>query len=340
MANITTGTTLNELTPSTGGVNNQGRLSHVPSDLLPKELVGPIFDATQEHSMILQHGQPIPVGYGDTVISTTLKRPAVGQVGTGTDNAKREGAQVPLSGTAWGTRSFAPIKLGTVITASKEFVRRNPQGLYTQIQRDLPLALGRAVDLAVLHGKNALTGTALVGIDTNNVIANTTNIVNFVETTSTTVYEDLLAGYDLVGSNPNFEFNAWVVDPRFRTTLAREGALRDANGNIDPARIDLSAKMGQVLGLPAHFGRAVGGDLDACADSGLRVIGGDFSQLGYGFADQIEISMSDTATIVDADGNSISMFQTKQVAIMIDVTFGWVLGSKQGFVKFENVATP
>lgn len=325
--------TLNELTPNSAG-DHQGRLAHVPSDLLPKTLVGPIFDKAQESSLVLRLGQSIPVTYGETVIPTTIKRPEVGQVGTGTSNEQREGGVKPLSGTAWDTKSFSPIKLATIVTVSEEFARSNPQGLYTQLQGDLAYAIGRGIDLAVFHGKSPLTGSALVGIDTTNVIVNTTNSVNFADTTTTTVYEDLLTGYDLVSND--FEFNGWAVDPRFRSTLVKEGALRDANGNIDPARIDLSAQVGNVLGLPAAFGRAVGGDLGAATDSGLRVIGGDFSQLRYGFADQIRVKMTDTASLSDGT-NTVSMWQTNQVAILIEVTFGWVLGDKQAFVKFDSI---
>lgn len=324
--------TLNELAPNTPDVNHQGRLAHVPSDLLPKELVGPIFDKAQETSLVLKMGQTIPVGYGDTVIPTTVKRPEVGQVGVGTSNEQREGGVKPLSGTAWDTRSFAPIKLATIVTVSEEFARTNPKGLYTQLQGDLAYAIGRGIDLAVFHGKSPLTGSALQGIDTANVIANTTNVKNL---TAGNVYSGLIDGYDLVSADSNNEFDGWAVDPRYRSTLVREGAWRDNNGNIDPARINLAARGGDVLGLPAQFGRAVGGDLGAATDSGIRVFGGDYSQLRYGFADQIRVKMTDTASISDGT-NTYSMWQTNQLAILIEVTFGWVLGDKEAFVKFTH----
>lgn len=324
--------TLNELAPNTPDVNHQGRLAHVPSDLLPKELVGPIFDKAQETSLVLKMGQTIPVGYGDTVIPTTVKRPEVGQVGVGTSNEQREGGVKPLSGTAWDTRSFAPIKLATIVTVSEEFARTNPKGLYTKLQGDLAYAIGRGIDLAVFHGKSPLTGSALQGIDTANVIANTTNVKNL---TAGNVYSGLIDGYDLVSADSNNEFDGWAVDPRYRSTLVREGAWRDNNGNIDPARINLAARGGDVLGLPAQFGRAVGGDLGAATDSGIRVFGGDYSQLRYGFADQIRVKMTDTASISDGT-NTYSMWQTNQLAILIEVTFGWVLGDKEAFVKFTH----
>ncbi|ETZ60870.1 phage major capsid protein [Mycobacteroides abscessus] len=325
---------LNELAPNTTD-NHQGRLAYTPSELLPPTVVGPIFDQAQEHSLVLQLGEQIPVSYGETVIPTTTKRPAVGQVGTGTSNAQREGGTKPLSGTAWDTRAFSPIKLATIVTVSEEFAQKNPAGLYTQLQGDLAYAIGRGVDLAVLHGKDALRGTALQGIDTDNVIANTTNYKNL---TAGNIMEGLLDGYDLVNADSKFNFDGWAVDPRFRSTLARASVFRDANGNIDPSRVNLNAGVTDILGLPAHFGRGVGGDLDAATDSGIRIIGGDFSQLRWGFADQIRVKISDTASLSDGS-NTVSMWQTNQVAILVECTFGWVLGDKQGFVKFSNLGT-
>lgn len=325
---------LNELAPNSSD-NHQGRLATTPSELLPPTVVGPIFDQAQAHSLVLQLGEQIPVSYGETVIPTTTKRPAVGQVGTGTSNAQREGGTKPLSGTAWDTRAFSPIKLATIVTVSEEFARKNPAGLYTQLQGDLAYAIGRGVDLAVLHGKDALRGTALQGIDTDNVIANTTNYKNL---TAGNIMEGLLDGYDLVNQDSKFNFDGWAVDPRFRSTLARASVFRDANGNIDPSRVNLNAGVTDILGLPARFGRGVGGDLDAATDSGIRIIGGDFSQLRWGFADQIRVKISDTASLTDGS-NTVSMWQTNQVAILVECTFGWVLGDKQGFVKFSNLGT-
>ncbi|EFV12948.1 phage major capsid protein [Segniliparus rugosus] len=330
--------TLNELSPNVEG-NHQGRLAHVPSDLIPKNLVGPIFEKAQESSLVMRLGERIPVTYGETVVPMTIKRPEVGQVGAGTSNEEREGGLKPLTGTAWATKSFSPIKLAGIVTVSEEFARTNPQGLFTKVQKDLAYAIGRGIDLAVFHGKSTLTGGALLGIDTDNVIANTTNSVNFPDTASTTVYEDLLAGYDLVAANSDFDFSGWAVDPQFRSTIVKEGAWRDANGNVDPARVNLASTTGDILGLPAQFGKAVGGKLGAAADSGIRVIGGDFSQLRYGFADEIRVKVSDTATLSDGT-NTVPLWQTNQVAILIEVTFGWILGNKQGFVKFSNVKTP
>lgn len=331
-------TNLNELAPS-GSTNHQGRLSWVPTDLLPPIVTGPIFDIAQEQSLVMKLGRRIPVQYGETVIPTTTKRPAVGQVGSGTTNAQREGGLKPLSGTAWDTKSFSPIKLATIVTVSEEFLRKDPQGLYTQLQSDLGYAIGRGIDLAVFHGREPLSGNTLAGIDTSNVICGTPNTINL---RNGNVYNDLLDGYDIVNGQYKYEFNGWAVDPRFRSRMLRESIVTAFGTPNAPAvplngsqAIDLSTTTSQVLGLTAHYGRGVGGDLDAATDSGYRVVGGDFQQLAYGFADQISVKTSTEATLTDGT-NTVNLWQTNQVAILVEVTFGWVLGNQNAFVTFTD----
>lgn len=331
---------INELAPSAAD-NHQGRLAYVPDNLLPKTITGPLFEKAQESSLALKLGTPIPVTFGETVIPVTTKRPEVGQVGTGTTNAQREGGVKPISGTAWDSKSFQPIKIATIVTFSEEFAKTNPQGFYSQIQTDLAYAIGRGIDLAVFYGKQPINGAAVQGIDANNIITNTANLVNFPDTTTTTVFDDLLAGYDLVANNPNNEFSGWAVDPRFKSTLIREGAARDITGKtLNVSQVNLNSGVGDILGFPAHYGRAVSGELGVNADSGIRVIGGDFSQLRIGFADSIRYKMTDTASLSDGAGNTVSLWQTNQAALLVEVTFGWILGDKNAFVKFSNKKTP
>lgn len=318
----------NEVAPNTTA-QHQGRLAYLEEDFVPKEIVGPIFEKAQESSLVLRLGERIPVTYGETVIPVNTKRPEVGQVGVGTANSEREGYKKPVSGVAWGSKSFSPIKLATIVTASEEFARKNPQGLFTQIQTDMAYAIGRGIDLAVFHGKRPDTGAALVGIDTTNVLANTANSLTLGATDNT--YAKLLDAYELVVADE--DFTGWAVDPRLRARLIRDGAEKDVNGNLmSPRDINLSAQSGNILGYRAEYGKAVAGDLGAATNSGVKVIGGDFSQLRFGFADEIRVKVSDQATV-----EGVSMWQTNQVAILIEVTFGWVLGNADAFAK---VVTP
>ena len=213
---------LNELLPNAAD-NHQGRLATVPDDLFPKTITDTMFEKAQENSLVLRLGRRIPVSFGETVIPVNVKRPEVGQVGTGTTNAQREGGTKPLTGVAWDSKVMQPIKLATIVTVSEEFARTNPQGFYSQLQSDLGFAIGRGIDLAVFHGKQPLTGAALQGISADNVLNNTTKIVNTDTVTTNNLYDELIAAYSLVTAD-DFDFDGWAVDTRFRPRLIQEGA--------------------------------------------------------------------------------------------------------------------
>lgn len=328
--------TANELSPNTAptdgvGGNHQGRLAHLPEQFVPREITAAIFDKAQESSLVLRKGRQIPVTYGETVIPVNMNRPQVGQVGTGTTNELREGATKPVSGVSWGYKTLSPIKLATIVTVSEEFARMNVNGLYTQIQNDLAYAIGRGIDEAVFHGKRPDTGGALAGIDTANVLANTTNSVAL---TTTGLVDGLLDGYELVAAGADFEFDGWAADPRYRAKLLRAMTQLDTNGNVaNPAALNMAGETGSLLGFPVDFGRAVGGDLGAATDSGIRLVGGDWGQLAYGFADEVRVKVSDQTVV-----NGVSMWQTNQIALLVEVTFGWIVGDLDAFVKYTHVA--
>lgn len=325
---------INELIPNSAG-NHQGRLAYVPDDLLPKTITDEMFAKAQENSLVLRLGRRIPVSFGETVIPVNVKRPEVGQVGTGTTNAQREGGTKPLTGVAWDSKVMQPIKLATIVTVSEEFARTNPQGFYSQLQSDLGFAIGRGIDLAVFHGKQPLTGAALAGISADNVLNNTTKVINTDTSTTNNLYDELIAAYGLVTAD-DFDFDGWAVDTRFRPRLIQAGAERDVNGNlVNPGQLNLNGSVGNILGFPAQYGKAVRGDLGAATATTTQMIGGEFQQLAWGFADNIRFKISDQATLTDGT-NTISMWQTNQVALLVECTFGWIVGDLDAFAKIIN----
>lgn len=335
--------TQNELQPNTTGDGpHQLRLSHLDADFAPKTVVGEIFAKAEEQSILRTLGERIEVTYGETVIPVTVTEPQAGQVGTGTTNELREGARKPLSGVGWGSRSFSPIKLAVIVTASDEFVRQNPQNRFNSIRGKLSAAIARAMDLSVFHGRNALTGAALAGIDADNVLVNTTNNVVYdpAGANATNLINDLLASYDLIGED--YDPETWVIDPRYRTKLAAAMRGTDLNGNVlSPGAINLAAKESDVLGLTAYFHKAAPGRIGNYGGPTppVRAILGDFSQLKWGLADEIRFKVSDQATLTDGT-NTVNLWQTNQVAVMCEVTFGWVVGDLDAFATVTEVDTP
>jgi HK97 family phage major capsid protein len=338
----------NELSPAT--TDNTGphqlRMAHLDENFAPKAVVGEIFAKAEEKALLPRLGADrIEVVYGETVIPVTVTEPQAGQVGVGTGNEDREGYRKPLSGVAWSSKSFSPIKLAVIVTASEEFVRANPQNRFNSIKGKLSDAIARAMDLSVFHGRDALTGAALAGIDTSNVLASTTNVVpnylpNGSGTGATNVLNDLMAAYDTIGED--YDPSTFVVDPRWRTKIAASQRGTDSDGNLmEPGSVDLNARQSSILGLNAFYHKAAPGRIGNYTGPTppVRAFLGDFNQLKWGLADEIRFKVSDQATLTDGDGNTVSLWQTNQVAVLCEVTFGWVVGDLDAFAKVtEQVA--
>ena len=79
------------------------------------------------------------------------------------------------------------------------------------------------------------------------------------------------------------------------------------------------------------------GRIGAAGGTPVKLIGGDFSQLVYGYATNIEFKRSTETTISDGT-NTINLWQTNQVAYLVEVTFGWLVNDTNAFVVFETPA--
>src|SRR5690606_2083630 len=134
----------------------QGRLHNLPSDRLPRSVVGDIFSKAREESAPMRLARQVPVGINETVVTLPDTFPEAGQVGAGTSLEDREGATTPVSGYRFGSQSsFSPIKLAVIVTVSEEFARQNVDGLYSELTTQLPRAIARAADLAVFYNRDA-----------------------------------------------------------------------------------------------------------------------------------------------------------------------------------------
>lgn len=323
--------------PAADGRTDQGYLNRLPANMLPKTVVGDIFSKAKDQSILMSLGKQIPVSINETVITAPGPDPEAGQVG-GTTLASREGALKPLTGIDWGTeKSFMPIKLAVIVTVSEEFARENVEGMYSELAGKLSGAIARGADLAVFHGRSALTGAALVGIENNGFLSKTTNevVLNMAAGANPSLAEQIITGYDLVveDEEKGYDFTGFAAVPRLRSKLA---VARDANGDriLGGGPVSLAAAQSDLLGLPLTYGRIVGGKVGASTRTNVQIIGGDFSQLAYGFADQIKVKVTDTATV-----GGVSMWQTNQIAILAEATFGWYVNDTDAFVKYVDVAS-
>lgn len=340
----------------------QGRLANTPAELLPKTLVSDIFSKAKEQSVLMTLGQQIPVSLGETTVPVpNLHKPAAGQVGIGTSFEDREGHRKPITGFQYGSRkSFMPIKLATMVTASREFALTNPEGLWTSLATDLPAAIARAADLAVVHGVDALTGLPLVGVlpagspGGNGYINETTNRVELNlnaervmtngQVTTPDAIDQFIAAWRLVTADQDksYDLTHWAYAPEITPDIVTK---RRADGTplwspvgvpSTGSEINLNGTIGgSILGITAQPHNVVHGKVDNAPKTGVRVLGGDFSQLAYGFADQITFRVSEEATIVGPTGSPINLWQTNQIAVLCEATFGWLVHDPSAFVAME-----
>lgn len=326
------------------GPGVQGRLNLLPADRLPKSMLGPIFEQVEAQSLLLNKGRRVNVGINETIVTTGDTFPEAGQIGTGTDLAEREGHVKPVAGLQYGgQRAFRPIKLGVIVTLSTEYVRENPSGIYSALATKLPQAISRAADAAVFFGVDTLRGTPLTGIEDNGYINKTTNRVELNFHPEADLVNQFLQGYNLVAGDDVFDLDSYVAVPSIRPKVIQR---RDANGSPifvpgafpgSGAEINVNAPLGSILGTPVEFNKAVSGKIGNAAKTDVVMLGGQWDQLVWGYAENITFKVSQDATLATGDPANpfVSLWQTNQVAVLCEATFGWLVNDADAFVAYE-----
>lgn len=295
--------------------------------LLPTSRAREIISKATEQSVVQRLAQQTPVQLRGTDSIAVQS----GYINAGVVD---EAAAKPVDSTAYQVKFIKSVKVAAIAVVSKELARLNPAGVYDNIQGDLTNAIQRSFDLAVLHGIDAKTGAAISGA--NPAVDATTNEVTLGTATAAQggLSQDLISGYNLVVDNDGIftNFGGFAADPRFRGQLM--GAVDVQGRPIFQQSVNLANPVDNVLGLPTAYGRSVSGQVGASTDLGIRAIGGDWSALRYGFAEDITVSTSTEATIVDG-GTTYNLFQQNMIAILAEAIFGWVVLDENAFVKYS-----
>lgn len=304
---------------------NATTLSGMGKDgLLPKTLVADVFKKVATDSVVMKVAgtTPVPMSGGMTHVRT-------GDVVAGIVG---EGEAKPVVKGGVRLKEIRPIKAAAIMYWSKEARIANPGGYVDTFVEDLTEAVTKAVDMAVIHGKNALSGTTISGVE---YLTQSTNKVT-LGTTATSdggLGTDVLNGYNKV-TDAGYDFDGFIADPRMRTKFM--GAVDTQGRPLYTAGIDLSAgSLGSLFGLPVAYGKTVGGKIGAVEDTNVRAIGGSFTNnLKLGFVEQINFKRTDVASIVDG-GETIPLWQTNMEAILVEAIFGWVINDVNGFSVYS-----
>ena len=127
------------------------------SGLLPKPMAKEIIQQVTEDSVVRKLAKNVPMPITGTALAVQTGQPQAGIVG--------EGQPKPVTNLTVGTKVMKPIKAAAIAYWSKEARMANPLGLLDFIQSQMAGAITRAFDLAVLHGKNAVNGQTISGVE-------------------------------------------------------------------------------------------------------------------------------------------------------------------------------
>jgi HK97 family phage major capsid protein len=306
------------------------KLSDVDATFLPATLTGPIFEKSVEQSAVMSLSRRVPLSMSaNTAVPVPLDVPTADWV----DQAGRK----PLGTGGVDIKQMSGKKIAVLIPVAMEVVQSNAAGLWTQLQSDLPTAFSRAFDRATIHG---LTMKGAAGPFADYLTQTTKSVALGTASQATGgIWKDIVDGMEEIVDD-DWDYTGTVADHRLKPKLL--GAT-DTTGR--PILVDTTmpgtgaALAGSLVGEPIAYSRSVSGKVrrqSTSTDSGLRAIGGDWSQTAYGVGMDITVKISREATYIDEDGGVHSAFQENLVLLLAEAYYGFVLGDAEAFVKYTG----
>ncbi|HEY9373774.1 phage major capsid protein [Streptomyces sp.] len=306
------------------------KLSDVNASLLPRTITAPIFEKSVEQSAIMTLARRAPLAIDATTsVPIPMDVPTADWVG--------QAAKKPLSSGGVDVKQMTAKKLAVLIPVAEEVVMTNAGGLWTQLQTDLPTAFARAFDHAAIHGKTMKGATGPF----DDYLAMTTNSVALGTASQSTggIWADLVTGMEEV-IDDDWDYTGTVADHRLKPKLllATDTTGRPILVDTQTPGTDMAAA-GTLIGEPLAYSRSVSGKQrrqSASTDTGLRAIGGDWSQAAFGVGMDITVRISKEATYIDEDGGVHSAFQENLVLLLAEAFYGYVQGDADAFVKYTG----
>jgi len=262
---------------------------------LPKEVSDTIIKKVQEDSAVMRLASSMTLpGLGATIPVITGD-PEADWVAE-TDNK-------PVSRPGLSTKTMQAYTLAVIVPFSNQFKDNMPE-LYKAIVDRLPKALAKKFDSTVFHGT-----------------APGSNFDTFASCTAqsfgTDAYAALVAADADIAAHDGIA-NGFVISPQGKSAL-----LGAVDGNGRPLFINSVAEgaIPMILGEPTKQSKAayksVSGDNDVLG------VAGDWTQAIYGVAKNINLSVSDQATLTDGN-TQINLWQRNMFAVRAEIEVGFV----------------
>ena len=275
---------------------------------LPPDVSTQVWQSAQEQSAVMRLATRMPLPGRGVAIPVITADPEPEWAG------ETEPKKV-ATGTV-DTKLLRGYTLAVIVPFSNQF-RRDLGQLYGAIVDRLPGALARKFDRTVFFGTapgsdfDTLQGAPSVSVD---------NVSG-----TQTAYDGFLAALaSVAAADANLSPQGEVI------------ALSAKDDNGRPLFIDnvqTQGAIGSVLSRPAYRSRAA-----YDADSGVVGFGGDWSYAVWGQVEDIQISVSEEATLTVDEGNTINLWQQNMFAVRAEFEVGFRVRDVDAFAKLTSSA--
>lgn len=283
---------------------------------LPVEVSQEIWANAVHESAFMQLGRRINLPGTGTTIQAITGEPSANWVAE--TNAK------PVSAHTFGKKSITPYKLAVIEAFSNEFLR-DKKGLYDECVSRLPGALAKKFDQTIMSSSAPGSGFDVLGTDVSSV--------SILDSQSTTTYKQFVAADGAVSAADGI-LNAIALAPQGKSIVL--GAT-DTTGRPIFIPGAESNTVGTILGanVVVNKGVYVAGSAATQSASGVpAVVGvaGDFTGVLWGSVEGVQMNVSDQASIVDANSNTINLWQDNMVAVRFEIEVAFAVMDKSQIV--------
>lgn len=285
------------------------RTSAGVANLLPKSVSQEIWGAAVEESAVMRASRRMDLPGGGISIPIITGEPTADWV--------NETDEKPVSRHTVGSKNMVGYTLAVIEPFSNQF-RRDLPGLYAELARRLPYAIGKKFDETVLFG-------TAPGSDFDTLAD--AAAVEIPKTGTIDALGTVLGNVGGAGGN----LSHWLISPQLESTVRLS---KDGQGNyafMPDARTD-GGSIGSIFGVPVLKSKGVYREGVAAG------IAGDFAGSAVvGVVEDINVSISDQATIND-NGTALHLWQRNMFAIRAEIEVGFIVRDKAHFNRLTMPA--
>lgn len=281
---------------------------------LTPEQSAEIWSGAEYASAVLQLAQRVDLPGSGMSVDIITGEPEAEWVG--------ETNEKPVDRPTFGSKLMTPYTAAVIVPFSNQF-RRDKARLYAEVVRKLPQALGKKLDQTVFGG-GAAPGSnfdTLAGAPTIGIAGKT--------------YKGLVAADQAIATGGG-QLNGWALSPQARGLLL---GAEDGNGRpLFINNIQTDGAVPALLGAPVYTTKGVYlSDYNGATAGTDNQLGfaGDWSSAHVGIVENIQLSISDQATINDG-GTQINLWQRNMFAVRAEFEVGFRVRDIAHFARLSN----